>query len=279
MAVRIPLVIISGSVSQLPSGDSIAVGNPLTDLDYQGVYNNSGSTIAANTFVRIANDSGGQTVPDVRAVSSLGTQETLGFLTAALATGTKAYALRRGKITVTGFNTSAAAVGDPVYCTAAGALTLTRTFLVVGLVLIPNANGTVWLDVGLADNRLGRPRVERVTTQSGTNPYWDTTSASYAEVVSFEYQGTDNVLPLTRVAAVTSSANNTNTMDVRLQDITNALTIAEVTGVTHAAANTKEIHSLGTISNLPTGGAIFQVQLRRPTGAGQVRIFSMEMES
>ena len=61
---------------------------------------------------------------------------------------------------------------------------------------------------------------------------------------------------------------------IKLFDVTNSLTIAENTNVSNT---TYQIVSLGTLSNLPTGEAIFEVQLRHNTANEEITVSTLSL--
>lgn len=113
-----------------------------------------------------------------------------------------------------------------------------------------------------------------IATFGSNQPYMSTNNTSYVSVAQFIFSGTGVGITPTVARVIGSASSNGSTASFRLFDITNALTIAEVIG---AAVNVAEaLISLGVLSNLPAGLAIFEVQYRRDTG-GQARIASFEM--
>lgn len=91
-----------------------------------------------------------------------------------------------------------------------------------------------------------------------------TKNATYTFATRFIYMGsTTTGIPTT--ALVIGGVDSTATMSIRIFDITNSLTIAEVTDVT---VITPSIINLGTISNIPTGQAIFELQILKSAGPG-----------
>ena len=92
-----------------------------------------------------------------------------------------------------------------------------------------------------------------------------TTPNSYTRIAKYIFGGTNSWGTLDQMLALLSMSNvgGSRSIDVRVQDVTNGNTIAEVTAFKPAAADVSEIVSLGTISNLPTGQAIFEIQVAR----------------
>lgn len=88
----------------------------------------------------------------------------------------------------------------------------------------------------------------------------NTNNTTYTRIGQpFAYPGTDKMRLIIEIVAIVYDATAATTYDLRLYDATNGLVIAEVTG----QHNTSEaMVNLGTIANLPAGGAIFEVQAR-----------------
>ncbi len=84
-------------------------------------------------------------------------------------------------------------------------------------------------------------------------------STSYLKHGSIIFLGTDKEGTPTKIYVNAYKIGGT-TYNIRIQDITNGNTIAEVTGLSNT---TEGIQDLGTISNLPTGQARWELQLQR----------------
>lgn len=85
------------------------------------------------------------------------------------------------------------------------------------------------------------------------------TSASYLKHGSIIFLGTTKEGSPTKIQVNAYRVGGTS-YGIRIRDITNGLTIAEVTGLTNTVEG---IQDLGTISNLPTGQARWELQLIR----------------
>jgi hypothetical protein len=102
-------------------------------------------------------------------------------------------------------------------------------------------------------------------TNSDTNPYISTTSTSYQSISQFIFPGTTGLHgPPDTALVIGSAASDGSTSGFRIQDITNTLTIAESAAATTNVA--EAIIDLGSVSNLPTGQAVFEIQIKRTTG-------------
>lgn len=86
--------------------------------------------------------------------------------------------------------------------------------------------------------------------------------SSYTVVYRFSYPGSTAAGTIQTVTAIAYQLG-TSTYSIRVQDITNGTTIAEATGQTN---NTPAIIDLGTISNVPTGAAVFELQQNKTAG-------------
>jgi hypothetical protein len=100
------------------------------------------------------------------------------------------------------------------------------------------------------------------------------TSGSYAHYFSFTYSGTIMFnLTSIHVIAKHSSASD---YSVRIYDLTNAKVICEITGQTNSV---KAIKNMGTLSNLPTGESIWEIQgLRTGNGSNSCEIYGALLE-
>jgi len=105
-------------------------------------------------------------------------------------------------------------------------------------------------------------------------PYVDTTSTAYSSICQFSYPGSDalDVLPDTASALLGCSSNG-GSMGVRVQDITNALTIAESDPITVNQAPANFV--LGGFGNLPTGDAVFELQMKKISGTARAHFINV----
>lgn len=91
----------------------------------------------------------------------------------------------------------------------------------------------------------------------------DTSSAAYAALGSFIYRGTDTVAEIVTIKAIGSTQTGGTNGQFRVRDITNNQNIAESSSF---AGVQRQIVDLGTVSNLPTGEAMFEIQAHRVGG-------------
>ena len=119
------------------------------------------------------------------------------------------------------------------------------------------ATGVKW-----ADNPAG------ISTEHSTQEINDSANtASFTTMgMAFIYDGTNNMEAIVAAKVIASKAAPGTDYDLRLQDVTNGQTIATVIDQTNTV---DAIVDLGTISNLPTGPAMFEWQ-GLATGAATV---------
>lgn len=98
----------------------------------------------------------------------------------------------------------------------------------------------------------------------------DTSSKAYARMSIFKYYGSNNTAPIVAIETISCMSDTVTSYDIRILDKTNGLVIAEKTGLTHTD---DAVDDLGTISNLPTDSALFEVQMKRNGGNGNPKVF------
>lgn len=86
---------------------------------------------------------------------------------------------------------------------------------------------------------------------------------------AFEFGGTDRWGEPSAITAVAFMNGALTSYDLRIQDITNGQTIAQMLGLTNTVV---AIVDLGTMSSLPAGGAVWEVQGQR-TGTGTKHMY------
>ena len=109
------------------------------------------------------------------------------------------------------------------------------------------------------------------TAHNQGQPYVEANVASWTTAVAFAYAGSDE-FPVGEFIAITSRSAAGGSCDVRLYDVTNGNQIA-IINYTEA---TQEIQSTTTITNLPTGRAIFEIQHRKNDG-GKSRVWAGQL--
>lgn len=95
-----------------------------------------------------------------------------------------------------------------------------------------------------------------------------TTSTSYNVFGSFIYRGLNTDNTISTMLAIVTTSTTTTTGQVRVIDFTNGSVVIAESATFGPTNGAQIVINLGTISNLPTGQAIFQIQLRRVAGGG-----------
>lgn len=83
---------------------------------------------------------------------------------------------------------------------------------------------------------------------------------SYDEVATFIYPGSSSVAAITKIKAILYTSSSSVTGKIKIYDVTNANTIATFGSGTNSTSP-YNIVDLGTVSSLPTGPAVFSVQV------------------
>ena len=93
-------------------------------------------------------------------------------------------------------------------------------------------------------------------------------STSYSKFGTFKYDGSDVIGAINYIDVVAYKGDSATSYSVRIYDRTNDRVVAEATDLTNTI---EEIQSLGTVSNIPTQKAVFEVQAKRVGGNGNGR--------
>lgn len=104
-------------------------------------------------------------------------------------------------------------------------------------------------------------RAQKVLTYAladSNNPFIVKLSTSYTAVARFVFQGSTIVSVPSKIEVI-GSVSILGNSSIRLFDVTNSTVIAEVTGITSL---TPIVIDLGTISNIPAGQSIFEIQTK-----------------
>jgi hypothetical protein len=96
-----------------------------------------------------------------------------------------------------------------------------------------------------------------------TDPWFEAKSATYVIAGRMAFKGTNVLGTPTSAKFVASTDTGGGSVDCRIYDVTNAQVIAEYTGIT---STTFAIYTDSTLTNLPTGEALFEVQIRDTAG-------------
>lgn len=99
---------------------------------------------------------------------------------------------------------------------------------------------------------------------------------TYSEISSFVYGGSTSWGNIVQILLLSENGSDTGNKkyDVRLYDATNATVIAEVLAIQYDGLG---IQDLGTISNVPTGQAVFEVHVRKSGTISSVRMETISL--
>jgi len=88
---------------------------------------------------------------------------------------------------------------------------------------------------------------------------------SYQVIARLIFRGTVALGTPTNIKIITEvNGGGSPSGDIKIFDVTNSNTIVEKTGITTAPF---AILDLGTLSNLPTGEAVIEIQMKKNTGS------------
>ena len=108
-----------------------------------------------------------------------------------------------------------------------------------------------------------------------------TSSSTFIPYATFIYKGTNADKPLSQVQFVVAASNATTTGEVQITDITNANIIGTVAfgpGLFASGNPVLTIFEFPSISNLPAGEALFEVDIRKTSmGGGNVLLYSCQL--
>jgi len=97
-----------------------------------------------------------------------------------------------------------------------------------------------------------------------SKPYLEMGDSSYYTMAAFIYDGSDTY-PISELKAVVSRAGSSGTSYLRIYDVTNNKTIAEAT----FTSSSQHIITDSSLTNVPTGQAIFEIQGKSPNDSGR----------
>jgi len=100
-----------------------------------------------------------------------------------------------------------------------------------------------------------------ITLSGNANNYLFTKGAIYAVLTRFVFKGTTLLGSPTNIKAIVHVKTVAKPGDVRVYDLTNANAICEVTGISSLIPI---VVDLGTLSNLPSGEVMFEIQAKCP---------------
>lgn len=103
--------------------------------------------------------------------------------------------------------------------------------------------------------------------EDNNTPYVDDNNSSYVVKGHIQFPGTDamGIPSSVKLTAWMSASGGVGAY--RIYDFENSAVIAEVTGVTNT---TKATVDMGSLSNLTTDAALWEVQIKKTSGAGEV---------
>ncbi len=132
------------------------------------------------------------------------------------------------------------------------------------------ADGTNWMkDVIKGSNEI-------IFAFSGnSSPFVSTSLTSYQIISEFIFPGSTLVSTPTSIFLLSGSNNASAGVSFKIFDRTNSLTIAEKTGIQSA---TRVENTLGTISNVPTGSSVFEIQAKRDDAGATAELSAIRME-
>lgn len=107
-----------------------------------------------------------------------------------------------------------------------------------------------------------------------TAEHLDGEETTYEAEGHFIFPGSTDVGTPTLIKII-AWMKDTATGAIRLFDATNSLVIAEKTGITEEDPT---IFDMGTISNIPTGEAIFEIQLKTSIFEEELRLYFLQMD-
>jgi hypothetical protein len=112
---------------------------------------------------------------------------------------------------------------------------------------------------------------------SGSIKHVETGSGTYANLAHFIYSGSNSIGDIIKIN-VNSWVTGTSSCDIRFINKQNGDLICELFGV--VSQDEFNIQDMGTITNLPTGPQVIEIQGRKNTGAGssKLRIGSVELQ-
>lgn len=135
-----------------------------------------------------------------------------------------------------------------------------------------NSNGLP-KDSGYKDTEIDVAKNIVITLCGNAQNYIFTKNTYYTVFNEFCFCGTTVVGSPTNIKIIAHSKSATAGI-VRIYDVTNSKVICEKTGIVNL---TSEVIDLGTLSNLPTGEAVCEIQAKTGAG-GEIRISSLAVK-
>lgn len=107
----------------------------------------------------------------------------------------------------------------------------------------------------------------------GNKPYIECGNANWQNIHSFIFYGTDMLYVDTmKIILSTNGSSETSTANMRLYDYTNQ---KEIKSITFESDTEQKIFTYNSLSNLPTGETIFEIQLKK--GSKSARIYYLAL--
>lgn len=126
------------------------------------------------------------------------------------------------------------------------------------------------VDITIASTASANTHPLELPLSQNSNPYWQSSSDTYEVMGCLIFRGTTTLgtpSAIKAVAWVTSGV----TGGIRVYDVTNSQVICENASITNSG---KAIISLGSLSNLPAGESLWEVQTKRVSGGGSDKVYT-----
>lgn len=111
-------------------------------------------------------------------------------------------------------------------------------------------------------------------TEKNTDPYLKIQSGDWAVHGTLRYRGSATVGTPIAMKAILWMNGTDGTVECRVYDLTNGNVVA--TGGSVVDEPDPTVVSLGTVQNIPTGEAIFEIQCKRTGNEGRISWFSLD---
>lgn len=95
-------------------------------------------------------------------------------------------------------------------------------------------------------------------------------TSTYTTSALFKYGGSDNIGTIDYIEIIAYKDSGVTSYDARIFDKKNNLVICEKIGLTN---DSEEIQDLGTISNVPIDATIFELQVKKTGGNGNIMVY------
>lgn len=96
-----------------------------------------------------------------------------------------------------------------------------------------------------------------------SQPGIETPSTNYELVAHMLWPGSTEAGAIDKIEAVAMTEDGADPIAIKIFDITNGNTVAEKTGFAGATDGVFEVVDLGTISNVPSAKAVFEIQIKK----------------